>query len=406
MKFNFRTSILIDNLPKDLDVYIIRHGEGTHNKYKKILKKFNFIRQLPVFGHIISDIDNPLTDKGNKQAENAGIIMSKCISNQNASYTSLNNINKVYSSDLKRTQETLIKFFKGLNKEIPDNKITVIPCAHEIGGYNSMIYSDDGFPGLLPIAFENTTGYNPRCGSVTEVNNVYIKWDKYLEFYGGLSRNYVTCNDSSKFEDNFVTKAIQDYLTPVDNPDAPPVTRPVTRPDAPPDAPPVTRPVTPSQLTISIEAPKTASVGGGKKSKIKTHKKPQKVKVTYKNKTKIIPKKYIAGLKGKERKAQIKSIFENTDRPKTSFKEKRSQWIIKFEKKYNQKITDKSWIHKNIITNTGQNKILSKGRGAYYSSGSRPNQTPDSWAYARLASVIMNGPSRKYDMKIWNKYKV
>ncbi len=48
---------------------------------------------------------------------------------------------------------------------------------------------------------------------------------------------------------------------------------------------------------------------------------------------------------------------------------------------------------------------LDKGRGAYYSSGSRPNQTAESWAHSRLASVILNGPSRKIDKDIWEKYK-
>jgi hypothetical protein len=45
-------------------------------------------------------------------------------------------------------------------------------------------------------------------------------------------------------------------------------------------------------------------------------------------------------------------------------------------------------------------KIVNKVRGAYFSSGSRPNQTSSSWDYARLASVIMNGKARKYDKKI------
>ena len=43
--------------------------------------------------------------------------------------------------------------------------------------------------------------------------------------------------------------------------------------------------------------------------------------------------------------------------------------------------------------------------GAYYSAGSRPNQTAGSWSRARLASVIMNGKARKVDIDIWNKYK-
>jgi hypothetical protein len=81
-------------------------------------------------------------------------------------------------------------------------------------------------------------------------------------------------------------------------------------------------------------------------------------------------------------------------------------WVKKFEDKYGTKITDKEFIHKNIITRTGQEKIILKGKGAYYSSGSRPNQTPFSWGYGRLASVIMNGPSRRLDKDIWNKYKI
>jgi len=128
------------------------------------------------------------------------------------------------------------------------------------------------------------------------------------------------------------------------------------------------------------------------------------VKITYKGETRDVPATYLKGLKGKEREKQIKSIFEGKMRPKTKVPTKRSSWVIKYEKKYNKKITDRAFLHKNIITKTGADKILDKGRGAYFSSGSRPNQTPSSWAYSRLASVIMNGPARKVDIDIWNKY--
>ena len=49
---------------------------------------------------------------------------------------------------------------------------------------------------------------------------------------------------------------------------------------------------------------------------------------------------------------------------------------------------------------------MDKGKGAYYSSGSRPNQTAHSWAYGRLASVILGGPARKIDKSIWEKYNL
>tara|TARA_R100001463_G_scaffold43938_1_gene91440 strand:- start:58 stop:459 length:402 start_codon:yes stop_codon:yes gene_type:complete len=130
-----------------------------------------------------------------------------------------------------------------------------------------------------------------------------------------------------------------------------------------------------------------------------------KVKITYKGESRLVPDTYLKGLKGEDRKKQIKSIFEGKKRPKTKAPNKRSSWTEKFEKKYGTKINDKEFIHKNIITRTGQQKIIAKGQGAYYSSGSRPNQTATSWGLARLASVILGGPSRKIDKDIWLKYK-
>ncbi len=121
-----------------------------------------------------------------------------------------------------------------------------------------------------------------------------------------------------------------------------------------------------------------------------------------------LPKKYVPkSLTEEDRKKQIKSIKEGKPRPKVeSFKSKRSSNVKKFEEKYKTKISDFSFINKNIIKKKGIDEIIAKGKAAYFSSGSRPNQTPTSWALARLASVIMNGPARKVDMKIWNKYKI
>ena len=42
-------------------------------------------------------------------------------------------------------------------------------------------------------------------------------------------------------------------------------------------------------------------------------------------------------------------------------------------------------------------KIVNKGEGAYYSSGSRPSQTAQSWGYARLASALTGGNSSIVD---------
>ena len=48
-------------------------------------------------------------------------------------------------------------------------------------------------------------------------------------------------------------------------------------------------------------------------------------------------------------------------------------------------------------------KIINKGEGAYYSSGSRPNQTAQSWGLARLASSITSGKAAAVDFNILEK---
>ena len=117
-------------------------------------------------------------------------------------------------------------------------------------------------------------------------------------------------------------------------------------------------------------------------------------------------KKYVPKtLTEKDKQIQKKSIREKTERPKLeSFKSKRSPFVERFEKKYGFKITDKSKIAKSLMTLTGINKVLEKGRGAYFSSGSRPNQTKDSWAFARLASVLLFGKAANVDRNELLKY--
>lgn len=124
-------------------------------------------------------------------------------------------------------------------------------------------------------------------------------------------------------------------------------------------------------------------------------------------KVRKIPPQYVEGLKGEDLKRQIKSIREGKDRPKdVKFKSKRSPWCKQFEDKYGTTIADTDFIDKNLLREEGQEKIINKGKAAYYTSGSRPKQTPYSWGKARLCSVLMDGPSRKIDKKIYDKYKV
>ena len=48
-------------------------------------------------------------------------------------------------------------------------------------------------------------------------------------------------------------------------------------------------------------------------------------------------------------------------------------------------------------------KIIRKGEGAYFSSGSRPNQTAQSWGVARLASSLTSGKAAVIDYDILEK---
>lgn len=93
-------------------------------------------------------------------------------------------------------------------------------------------------------------------------------------------------------------------------------------------------------------------------------------------------------------------------RPKIkSFKSKTSRHITKAYKLYNIKsMTPSKLLEKKTGCSTkGLNQIIKKGEGAYYSSGSRPNQTAQSWAYARLASALTGGNSSKVDYHILEK---
>jgi hypothetical protein len=139
------------------------------------------------------------------------------------------------------------------------------------------------------------------------------------------------------------------------------------------------------------------------------------IKITYKGETRNIPKRYLPdSLSKADRQKQIKSIFEKKERPKVKTKERKSSYTIKFDKKYGDEI-DKlkgGKTKKNIAKVSGIpfkaiNEVFKKGEGAYYSSGSRPNQSASSWAYGRTYAYIMGGKKvRKADEEITKKYNV
>jgi len=85
-----------------------------------------------------------------------------------------------------------------------------------------------------------------------------------------------------------------------------------------------------------------------------------------------------------------------------SFKNKKSGHVANARKIYNIETLTPS---KELALKTGCSleallRIVKKGEGAYFSSGSRPNQTAQSWGLARLASALTAGKAAAVDYKI------
>lgn len=135
-----------------------------------------------------------------------------------------------------------------------------------------------------------------------------------------------------------------------------------------------------------------------------------------------VPLRYIPfSLTKKERKQQQRMLRKSrkqykrsglskrmkyyTRKPLPSFKHKTSKHILKARKLYN---IDKIVAGKQLAKATGCSieslqRIISKGEGAYFSSGSRPNQTAQSWGVARLASAVTGGKAAAVDYNIIEK---
>jgi predicted GTPase len=103
----------------------------------------------------------------------------------------------------------------------------------------------------------------------------------------------------------------------------------------------------------------------------------------------------------KSQRLYKKGIYYTRDKV-ASFKSKKSNHIANARKIY--KIENISPT-KELAVKTGcklevLKKIVQKGEGAYYSSGSRPNQTAQSWGLARLASALTSGKAAAVDYNI------
>lgn len=129
-----------------------------------------------------------------------------------------------------------------------------------------------------------------------------------------------------------------------------------------------------------------------------------------------VPMRYVPkSLSNKDKKAQKRELRRSrkaykkgkyhTRKKMSSFKSKESPHIQKAKKMYKlSKLQLNSKLAKATKCKlSGLKKIFRKGQGAYFSSGSRPNQTAHSWAYARLGSAITGGNASAVDFSILEK---
>ena len=124
-----------------------------------------------------------------------------------------------------------------------------------------------------------------------------------------------------------------------------------------------------------------------------------------------LPKKLTRKDKSKQVRMLMRSrrLYKNnkyyTRKEVPSYKSKTSNHIVDARRIYNitNVVPNKELAMKTGCTIGALRKIVSKGEGAYYSSGSRPNQTPQSWGIARLASSLTAGKSAAVDYDIIKK---
>jgi hypothetical protein len=126
-----------------------------------------------------------------------------------------------------------------------------------------------------------------------------------------------------------------------------------------------------------------------------------------------LPLRYLPnGLTKTDKAAQIKMLVKSrnlykknkyyTRRTLPSYKNKKSNHMMDARKIYGvATVTPSTELSlKTGCTLSAMRQIVKKGEGAYYSSGSRPNQTAQSWGVARLASALTSGKAAAVDYDI------
>ena len=167
VEFDLKTlGVNTGNIEHNYNIFLIRHGEATHN-VTKLNIKFD------------TNLTNNHDYSGVKQAENAGNVLLQILNKIDAN----KKIDVVLCSYLQRTMQTSAIIMKILGDDrVLLKDIRVLPCAHELK------YSDGGKCDnkIQILAPENRTwctlkdNKNYKC--VDKVIGYNINWDYYHKF--------------------------------------------------------------------------------------------------------------------------------------------------------------------------------------------------------------------------------
>ena len=161
----------IDFTPKNknFDIYLIRHGEGTHN-----ISKWG-----PVKG--VTNISADLTPTGITQAIGTGSALTGILTQTDVPIT-------LASSDIPRAINTMINIREKSSSPVDKLPIHIVPCSHEIPHKKPPCDGGGGGKGgqLLGMAAGENDGQGYNYYTKEKRN---IDYEEYFEFYNGTSRS-------------------------------------------------------------------------------------------------------------------------------------------------------------------------------------------------------------------------
>ena len=122
-----------------------------------------------------------------------------------------------------------------------------------------------------------------------------------------------------------------------------------------------------------------------------------------------LPKRYVPDtLSKRDKQLQIESIRKGTPRPVLpSYRLRKSQWTQIAETCLGEGRRLTQIARKLGVPYRALKEIYKRGEKAYYTSGSRPNVTPQQWAQARVYAVLFGSKgARRADGDIVRQYKL